>query len=128
MVEHSRVHERIAPRELPGVRGTFEGPLGKPVEVFVPAETRRADALHLVIHFHGGAFIPEYAVSQLGNDYVAAVVSIGSGSGTYDRTFSDPAVYDSLLAANGRETSAASRRCTARSACIQACPQGLRKA
>jgi len=107
MVEHSRAHERIATRELAGTRRTFEGPLAKPVEVFIPAETRHADALHLVIHFHGGAFIPEYAVSQLGNDHVVAVVNLAPGSGVYDRTFSEPAVYDSLLAAIGRETSAA---------------------
>jgi len=110
MVERSRAHERIETRELAGTRRTFEGPLAKPVEVFVPAETRHADALHLVIHFHGGAFIPEYAVSQLANDHVVAVVNLAPGSGVYDRTFSEPAVYDSLLAAIGREASAALNR------------------
>jgi hypothetical protein len=107
MVEHSRAHERIEPRELLGTRRTFEGPLAKPVEVFVPADTRHADALHLVIHFHGAAFVPEYAVSQLGNDHVVAVVNLAPGSGVYDRTFVDPAAYDSLLAAIGREVSSA---------------------
>ena len=107
MVERSRTHERIAPRELAGTRRTFAGPLGKPVEVFVPAGMRRADALHLVVHFHGGAFIPEYAVSELGGDHVVAVVNLAPGSGVYDRTFSEPAVYDSLLAAVRREASAA---------------------
>ena len=113
MVERSRAHERIATRELAGTRRTFEGPLAKPVEVFVPAGTLRADALHLVIHFHGGAFIPEYAVSQLGSDHVVAVVNLAPGSGVYDRTFSDPAVYDSLFAAITRETSAAMNRASA---------------
>lgn len=110
MVEHSRAHERLATRDLAGTRRTFEGPLAKPVEVFVPAATRNADALHLVIHFHGGAFIPEYAVSQLGADHVVAVVNLAPGSGVYDRTFSEPAAYDSLLAAIRRETSAALNR------------------
>ena len=110
MVERSRAHERIEARDLAGTRRTFEGPLAKPVEVFVPAGIRQAEALHLVIHFHGGAFIPEYAVAQLGNDHVAAVVSLGPGSGLYDRTFSDAAVYDSLLVGIGRETSAALNR------------------
>jgi hypothetical protein len=107
MVEYTRAHERLTPRDLAGTRRTFVGPLGKPVEVFVPAGTRRADALHLVIHFHGGAFLPEDAVARLGHDAVAAVVNIAPGSGAYDRAFSDPAAFDTLLAATGRELSAA---------------------
>jgi len=107
MVESSRVHERLAPRELAGVRRTFAGPLDKPVEVFVPAGTRHARALRLVVHFHGGAFVPEYAVSRLGHDAVAAVVNLAPGSGVYDRTFSDPAAFDSLLAGVAREASGA---------------------
>ena len=107
MVEHTRAHERIEPRELPGVHRTFDGPLGKPVDVFVPDRTRHPDALHLVIYFHGSPFIPDYAVSQLKGDYIVAVVSLAPGSGVYDRTFSDPAVYDSLLARVAREVGAA---------------------
>ena len=110
MVEHTRVHGRIVPRELPGITRTFQGPLDKPVALFISAGTRGVRGLHLVVHFHGGAFIPEYAVSQLGRNYVAAVVSIGSGSGVYDRAFSEPATYDSLLTAITRETSAALQR------------------
>jgi hypothetical protein len=107
MVESTRAHARIAPRELAGVRRTFVGPLDKPVEVFVPAGTRHADALHLVIHFHGGAFLPEEAVSRLGHDAVVAVVNLAPGSGVYDRTFSDPAAFDTLLAQTTRALSAA---------------------
>ncbi len=76
------------------------------MEVFVPGSTVHAAALHLVVHFHGGAFIPEYAVSQLAGDHVAAVVNLAPGSGVYGRTFSDPAAFDSLLANITRETSA----------------------
>ncbi|HEX6964881.1 MAG TPA: hypothetical protein VF166_03705 [Gemmatimonadaceae bacterium] len=103
MVEHTRAHGRIAPRVLAGIRRTFSGPLGKPVELFVPAGTKHADALNLVLYFHGSPFIPEYAVSQLGHNHVVAVVSLAPGSGVYDRTFSDPAVYDSLLVRLARE-------------------------
>lgn len=107
MVEYTRAHERLAPRDLDGTTRSFSGPLGRPVEVFVPATTKRAEALTLVVHFLGSPFIAEYAVSRLGgNDKVAAVVNVGAGSGIYDRTFSDPPVFDSLLAAVGRETSA----------------------
>jgi hypothetical protein len=107
MVEHTRKHERIEPRELAGVRRTFTGPLDKPVEVFVPEGTAHADALNLVVYFHGSPFVPEYAVSKLGHDHIVAVVSLAPGSGVYDRTFSDPAVYDSLLARIGHEAGAA---------------------
>jgi hypothetical protein len=107
MVELSRVHERIAVRELAGTKRTFDGPSGKPVELFIPADVRTASALRLVIHFHGGAFIPEYAVSQLGGDHIVAVVSIAPGAGAYDRAFAEPAAYDTLLSSIRRETSAA---------------------
>lgn len=107
MVEHTRVHERITPRELAGTKRTFDGPMGKPVELFIPSGTTARDGLRLVIHFLGAPFIPELAVSQLGTGYLVAVVSIGAGSGLYDRAFSDPAVYDSLRASISREASAA---------------------
>src|SRR4051812_32029775 len=87
MVEHSRKHERLTPRDLPGVRVTFEGPIAKPVEVFVPEKARRATAVHLVLYFHGSGFIPSLAVSQLGDDHVVASMTLGPGSGVYDRTF-----------------------------------------
>lgn len=98
MVERTRAHERLTPRELAGVRVTFEGPIAKPVEVFVPEKARRARAVHLVIYFHGSGFIPSLAVTQLGDDHIVASMTLGAGSGVYDRTFSNPAVYDTLLA------------------------------
>ncbi|HEX6533650.1 MAG TPA: hypothetical protein VF041_03580 [Gemmatimonadaceae bacterium] len=113
MVEHTRAHGRIEPRELPGIRRSFSGPLGKPVELFIPEGTRHAGALHLVLYFHGSPFVPEYAVSELGHDHVVAVVSLAPGSSIYDRAFGDPAVYDSLLARLGREADSALRRPTA---------------
>jgi hypothetical protein len=106
MVEQSRAHERLTPRPLGGVMRTFAGPLGKPVELYVPTRARRADALQLVVHFLGAAFVPEQAVDPLANT-VVAVVNLGAGSGIYDRTFSEPAAFDTLLAAAARETSAA---------------------
>ena len=107
MVEHTRKHERMEPRELAGITRTFTGPLDKPVEVFVPKGTKHANALNLVVYFHGSPFVPEYAVSKLGRDHIVAVVSLAPGSGVYDRTFSDPAVYDSLLSHIGREAGVA---------------------
>jgi pimeloyl-ACP methyl ester carboxylesterase len=107
MVEHTRAHTRIPQQDPPGTRRTFTGPLDKPVQVFVPSGAAKGRTVHLLVHFHGAAFIPETAVSRLGRGHVSATVNVGSGSGIYDRTFSDPAVYDSLLAAITREVTAA---------------------
>lgn len=107
MAEHTRAHVRIVPTELEGTKRTFAGPLGKPVELFITAKSHSTRGLRLVVHFLGASFVPENAVTQLGADYAVAVVNIGSGSGIYDRTFSEPAVFDSLLAAIKREATAA---------------------
>ena len=112
MVERSRAHIRLPHREPPGARRTFNGPLDRPVQVFVPLGTKLDRPLHLVIHFHGASFIPETAVSRLGSPFVSATVNIAPGSGAYDRAFSDAAVYDSLLAAIGRELDAVSGKAT----------------
>jgi hypothetical protein len=103
MVEHSRAHARIEPVELAGLRRTFAGPLSKPVEVFVPAAAQNASALHLVLFFHGAPFIPELAVSKLGNDHAVAALTLGAGSGAYDRAFNEPPVFDTLLSSIRRE-------------------------
>ena len=107
MTEHTRAHVRIVPTELDGTKRTFAGPLGKPVELFITAKSHSTHGLKLVVHFLGAPFVSEYAVARLGADYAVAVVNIGSGSGIYDRTFTEPAVYDSLLAGIQREAAAA---------------------
>lgn len=107
MVEETRAHERLAPHDIGGARRTINGSLGKPVDVWIPENIREDDAVDLVIHFLGAAWLPEYAVSRLTTKTVAAVVNLGAGSGIYDRAFSDVAAFDSLLAAVTRETSAA---------------------
>lgn len=109
MVEHTRAHERLVPREIGGTRRTFAGPLGKPVELWMP-DGLRPEKVNLVVHFLGVAWLPEYAVSRVGHNTVAAVVNLGAGSGIYDRAFSDPAAFDSLLAGVSREISAATGR------------------
>lgn len=98
MVEETRAHERLAPREIGGARRSFPGPQGRAVELWIPDGVRRGDALPLVVHFHGAAWLPQQAVAQLPARTVAAVVNLGAGSGAYDRAFSDPAAFDSLLA------------------------------
>ena len=106
MVERTRAHTRLPQRDAPGTRRTFTGPLDRPVQVFVPLGGRSRTP-RLVVHFHGAAFVPEAAVARLGANSVGATVTLAPGSGLYDRTFSDPAVYDSLLAAIAREVAVA---------------------
>ncbi|MEO8579830.1 MAG: hypothetical protein ABI469_06250 [Gemmatimonadales bacterium] len=108
MVETTRAHQRLTRRELAGTVRAFIGPAAKPVEVFVPVGARARDVFDLVVHFHGAAWLPEQAVADLGDHTtVAAVVNVGTGSGVYDRSFADPAVFDSLLAGVTREVSGA---------------------
>lgn len=107
MVESTRSHERLQQQDIGGTRRTFAGPQGKPVEVWIPDRIRHPDDLDLVIHFLGTAWLPEYAVSRLHRKTVAAVVNLGAGTGIYDRSFSDPSAFDSLLAGVTRESSAA---------------------
>lgn len=97
MVESSRKHERIAVRPLKGETRTFTGPLDKPVTVFVPAGVRADRDVNVVIYFHGDAFLPSYAVQQIKGNHISAAMTLGAGSGVYDRTYAVPAAYDSLL-------------------------------
>jgi hypothetical protein len=80
------------------------------VELWIPDAAKGAGSFDLVVHFLGAAWLPEQAVAALHRDVVAAVVNLGAGSGIYDRTFSDPAVFDTLLASVAREVSAATGR------------------
>ena len=112
MVEATRAHERLAPRPLDGVVRSFVGAAGKAVEMFVPRDARARDAVDLVVHFHGAAWLPHQAIAGLAGHPVAAVVNLGTGSGTYHRAFADPAVFDSLLAGVGREVSAVRGKAT----------------
>ncbi|MEQ1692518.1 MAG: hypothetical protein ABMA00_14610 [Gemmatimonas sp.] len=98
MAEATRAHERLARKVLAGTTRSFAGPANKPIEVFVPQQARARDAFDIVVHFHGDAWLPQQAVASLSGHPVTAVVNVGSGSGIYDRSFTDPTVFDSLLA------------------------------
>ena len=98
MVEQTRSHERLSPTVLGGDTLSFVGPAAKRVDVYVPKRVKALDAFDLVVHFLGAAWLPEQAVDRLATNTVAAVVNLGAGSSIYDRTFSDPPVFDSLLA------------------------------
>jgi hypothetical protein len=105
MVEQTRSHERLAPAPLDGAVRSVPGPAGKDVQLFVPRGVRAAEPVGLVVHFHGAAWLAHRAVAELGSRTVAAAVNLGAGSSAYDRAFSEPAAFDSLLAGIAREVS-----------------------
>ena len=108
MVESTRAHERLTPKPLGGTTRSFMGPGGKPVDIRLP-ERVRANAFDVVVHFHGAAWIAEQAVAAVDRRAVTVVLNLGAGSGVYHRTFSDPAAFDSLMAAVAREVLAVTR-------------------
>jgi hypothetical protein len=76
------------------------------VDVFIPRRVRGDAPVDLVIHFLGASWVPAQAIEGLRAPTVAAVVNLGAGSGAFQRPFSDPAAFDSLLAGIEREVSA----------------------
>ncbi len=104
MVETTRAHQRLTQRALGGTTRSFTGPAGKPVSVWIP--DRSPADFALVVHFHGADWVAQQAVASLKQRTVAAVVNVGSGSGSYDRAFSDSAVFDSLRTSITREVTA----------------------
>lgn len=110
MVDYTRAHERLVRRALGGTTRTFEGPAGKPVEMWIPDAARSHDTVDVVIHFLGTAWLPEQAVADAAPGAIVVVLNLGAGSGIYDRSFRDPAAFDSLLANVARAMSAGSSR------------------
>lgn len=106
MVEETRAHERLTPRDPGGTTRSFAGPAGKTVELWMPDPARARDTVDLVVHFHGAAWLPQQAVAGLGDQTAAAVVNLGAGSGVYHRAFADASSFDSLLAGVAREAAA----------------------
>jgi hypothetical protein len=97
MVESSRAHRRIAPRTLTGRYRSYAGPLNKSVSIYIPLKTRASSPINLVVHFHGDSSIASVAVDELGKNSVAVAMTLGAGSGVYDRTYTNAAEYDSLM-------------------------------
>lgn len=107
MAESTRAHERLTQKPFEGTSRSFEGPAGRPVEVFVPRRVKGGEPVDLVIHFHGAAWIPAQSVVALRRPAVAAVLNLGAGSGAYHRAFTEPAAFDTLLDAIAREIAGA---------------------
>jgi hypothetical protein len=106
MAETTRAHERLTQHPFDGSTRSFTGPGAKPVEVFVPRRVRGEKPVDLVIHFLGASWVPAQAIESLKAPTVAAVVNLGAGSGAFQRPFTDPSAFDSLLAGIQREFTA----------------------
>lgn len=91
MVEHTRAHPRLKEAHPPGRRESLR--LGT---LFIPAKLQAKKTLPLLIHFHGGTWLPEVAAERVNTAVIA--IQIGSGSGVYARAFSDPQQFSQLLA------------------------------
>jgi poly(3-hydroxybutyrate) depolymerase len=83
MVEHTRAHPRTVESTPAGRRLKLE--LGT---LFIPARLEHRRELPLLVHFHGGTWLPEVAAARYGR---AAVITaqLGSGSATYAKPFQD---------------------------------------
>ncbi len=90
MVEHTRTHPRLKEDHPTGRREKLE--LGT---LFLPAKLKLKSTPPLLIHFHGGTWLPEVAAVRVNT----AVISIqaGSGSGVYARAFAAPNRLRQLL-------------------------------
>lgn len=98
MAERSRLHARLVEGLPPGAMRTVTGPADQPVALFIPAKASRREVVDLVVHWHGAGWLPAQAVAGLKRPTVSAAMTLGSGSGVYDRSYRDPAVFDTLLA------------------------------
>ena len=98
MVENTRAHQRLAPQPGDSATHSFTLPLGQRVDVFVPARTHARDRFDLVLHFHAASWLAHQAAAASDKRIVTAAINIGAGSGGYDRAYTDPASFDSLIA------------------------------
>lgn len=92
MVEHTREHPRLTKTVAPGQRLKLE--LGT---LFIPQKVKEKRGVKLLLFFHGGDWLPEFAVAQQRNMAVITVQA-GAGSGSYTKLFADPARFPKLIA------------------------------
>ncbi len=82
MVEHTRAHPRLKQETPPGRREKLD--VGT---LFLPEGLKRESPLPLLVHFHGGTWLPEAAAARTGTAVI--VVQLGSGSTVYARPFAE---------------------------------------
>lgn len=91
MVETTRSHPRLKEESPPGRREKLE--LGT---LFAPKGLKLEGRVPLVIHFHGGTWLPEVAAARHSKTAVITL-QLGAGSGVYSKPFTDPKRFAQLL-------------------------------
>ena len=104
MVDFTRKHDRIEQKEYAGIAFEITGIFSKPVQVFVPRKCVKSESFDLLIHFHGAAYVTQFAASQYRGKLIGVTISVGSGSKIYDDAFQDTAKFLSLLDTTVAET------------------------
>lgn len=92
MVEHTREHPRLTTTVPPGERLPLK--IGT---LFIPEKLKRHRGVKLLLFFHGGDWLPEFAVAQQ-RDTAVIAVQAGAGSSTYAKLFADAATFPALIA------------------------------
>jgi hypothetical protein len=92
MVEHTRAHPRLKQETPAGRREKLE--LGA---LFLPAKLKLKNKTPLLIHFHGGTWLPEVAAARESKTAVISI-QIGAGSSAYARPFAEQQLFGRLLA------------------------------
>ncbi len=97
MTDRTRTHRRIQKKEYPGKRFTLDHFLSKPVAIFFPEPIADQPVADILLHFHGSAFVPFYAVEKQSPKMIAAAVNLGSGSAVYDNELNDENKFSNFL-------------------------------
>lgn len=97
MTESVRKHGRIEQKKYPGIAFEIGDFFSKPVEIFVPQKSTKSRTFDLLLHFHGAAFVTEYAAGKYRGNLIGATLSVGSGSKIYNDAFQDTTKFLSLI-------------------------------
>jgi hypothetical protein len=89
MVENTRTHPRLKEERPAGQRLALR--IGS---LFLPEKLPPGPA-PLVLHFHGGTWIPEVAAARMPAAVIA--IQLGNGSAVYGKAFADPRTFADLL-------------------------------
>ena len=113
MQEGIRRHERLTQRALPGTVVPLTLHNEAKGELYLSRAARGKRAVDVLVHFHGAAWLAQQAGESLGRPLAVVTLTLGSGSGVYDRTFRQPGMMDSLMArTEGLIDSLAAKRVT----------------
>jgi len=97
MQETTRLHERIAKREIAGITVKISGVLTKEIEIFLARKSLRAKEFDLLVHFLGADYIVEHAIKAYSGNLIGAVVNLGAGSKVFNDAFEDTARFMELV-------------------------------